>query len=310
MYDHALEPNKGSRTLMASSLFALLDDIATVLDDVALLTKMAAKKTAGVVSDDLAVNAHQVTGVAADREWPVVRKVAVGSLKNKLILIPAALVISAVAPWLVPVLLVIGGLFLCYEGAEKLLERWLHPREVDAAEAVIHEAVLDLSVDMETLENEKIKGAIRTDFILSAEIIVIALGEVAHADLLTQTSALLAIGLAMTVGVYGMVALIVKIDDAGLYLQGKSSQALQHLGGAMLWLAPWLMRTLGVLGTVAMFAVGGAILLHQVPWIPESVAHLSGVTGVLVGVGVGLLAGMVVVLGHWLIERLKGQAKA
>lgn len=259
--------------MAGSSLLALIDDISTVLDDVATMTKIAARKTAGVLGDDLALNAQQVTGVKADRELPVVWAVAKGSLVNKAILVPAALLISAVAPWLVVPLLMLGGLFLCYEGAEKLLHKLLHKHEDDEQQAHL-EAIADPAVDLVAFERDKIRGAVRTDFILSAEIIAITLGTVATASFLNQVLVLSGIALVMTVGVYGLVAGIVKLDDAGLYLSLRTSAFAQACGRGILRLAPWLMKALSVIGTAAMFMVGGGILSHGLPPV-ESAVHLA-----------------------------------
>ena len=255
--------------MAGASLLALIDDIASILDDVAAMTKVAAKKTAGVLGDDLALNAQQVTGVHADRELPVVWAVAVGSLKNKAILVPAALVISALLPWLVTPLLMIGGLYLCFEGVEKLAHKFLRD---DATEA---------HTPAETSEAEKIQGAIRTDFVLSAEIIVIALGTVADKSFMTQVAVLVGIGALMTVGVYGLVAAIVKMDDLGLHLVGKQNAAARALGRGLLLAAPRLMKTLAVLGTAAMFLVGGSILVHGLPPVQHAIVGLAGESGVL-----------------------------
>ena len=272
---------------MASSLLALIDDIATILDDVALLTKAATKKTAGVLGDDLALNAQQVAGVSADRELPVVWAVAKGSLVNKAILVPAALAISALAPWAVLPLLMIGGAFLCYEGFEKLAHKFLHSAGEDAAHhAELAQAVADPAVDLVALEKQKIKGAVRTDFILSAEIIVITLGTVAAAPFMTQVSVLVGIALIMTVGVYGLVAGIVKLDDGGLYLSQKTGLA-RGLGLAILAAAPWLMKALSVAGTAAMFLVGGGIIVHGIPPLHHAVEHVAEASG-----GVSLLVSL------------------
>jgi hypothetical protein len=255
----------------AGSLLALLDDIASVLDDVAVLTKAATKKTAGVLGDDLALNAQQVTGVRASRELPVVWAVAKGSLVNKAILVPAALAISAFAPWLVTPLLMVGGAFLCYEGFEKLVHKLLHRREADAHQAELRQAVEEPAADMVAVEKDKIKGAIRTDFILSAEIIVIALGTVAAQPFGVQVAVLVGIAMLMTVGVYGLVAGIVKLDDAGLALArrppGGFGDPLRALGRGIVAVSPWLMKFLSVAGTVAMFLVGGSILAHGMPFL-------------------------------------------
>jgi predicted DNA repair protein MutK len=278
--------------MAAGSLLALLDDIATVLDDVALLTKVAAKKTAGVLGDDLALNAQQVAGVQADRELPVVWAVAKGSAINKLILVPAALIISAFAPWAVTPLLMIGGAFLCFEGFEKIAHRFLHSRQEDEAHhAELVEAVKNPALDMVAFERDKIRGAVRTDFILSAEIVVISLGTVANAPFGTRVMVLCGIAALMTVGVYGLVAGIVKLDDAGLYLSKQASRAAQALGRGIVFAAPWLMKLLSVAGTAAMFLVGGGIILHGLP-LGEAAHALtegpwsivaSGVAGLIVG---------------------------
>jgi len=271
--------------MAGASLLALIDDIATILDDVAILTKVAAKKTAGVLGDDLALNAQQVAGIAAERELPVVWAVAVGSLKNKLILVPAALAISAFIPWAVVPLLMIGGLYLCYEGVEKLAHKWLHSAEEDAAHhAGELAAVADETVDLAAFEADKIKGAIRTDFVLSAEIIVIALGTVASQPLSTQFTVLAGIGLIMTVGVYGIVAGIVKMDDVGAWLLQKGSGAAKIVGKGLLLAAPKLMKTLSVVGTAAMFLVGGGILTHGLPPVHHGIEQVAALTGMLGGV--------------------------
>ena len=267
--------------MATGSLLLLIDDIAGVLDDVALLAKLSTKKTAGVLGDDLALNAQQVTGVAADRELPVVWAVAKGSFVNKLILVPLALVISAVAPWAVTPLLMIGGAFLCYEGFEKLAHKFLHSRDHEnAARAKRSQALADPARDMVALEKDKIKGAIRTDFVLSAEIVAITLGTVAGAPFLTQLLVLSSIALLMTVGVYGFVAGIVKLDDGGLLLSraagdGAFSRFKRALGAAILWLAPWLMKALSVVGTAAMFLVGGGILTHGVAPLHHAIEVLG-----------------------------------
>jgi uncharacterized protein len=259
---------------MASSLLALIDDVATILDDVAILSKVAAKKTAGVLGDDLALNAQQVSGVKAERELPVVWAVAKGSLLNKAILVPAALAISAFAPWAVTPLLMVGGAFLCYEGFEKLAHRFLHSAEEDAAHhAKLTQALQDPQVDLVALERDKIKGAVRTDFILSAEIIAITLGTVATATFTTQVLVLSGMALVMTVGVYGFVAGIVKLDDLGLWLSQRTAALAQALGRGIVLAAPWLMKGLSVAGTAAMFLVGGGILVHGIPPLHHAIEH-------------------------------------
>lgn len=307
--------------MAGGSLLTLLDDIASVLDDVSVLTQTAAKKTAGVLGDDLALNAQQVTGLKADRELPVVWAVAKGSIVNKLILVPSALAISAFAPWAVTPLLMIGGAFLCYEGFEKIAHKLLHAGE--AKEEAAHRAELvrglaDPTVDLVALEKSKIKGAIRTDFILSAEIVAITLGTVAEATFTTQVAVLSGIAAIMTIGVYGLVAGIVKLDDAGLYLSRRSGEGVfaslqRSVGRGILRAAPWLMKFLSVAGTAAMFLVGGGILVHGVPaahhgveWLSEQAAAFplfgglaESLVPVLVNAGVGVVAGgLTLVVAH------------
>lgn len=304
--------------MAATSLLALLDDIATVLDDVAILTKVTAKKTAGVLGDDLALNAEQVTGVRAERELPVVWAVAKGSMLNKAILVPAALAISAFIPWLIVPLLMLGGLFLCYEGFEKVAHRLLHSEAEDSEhhEALI-QAVASSKEDLMAFEKDKISGAIRTDFILSAEIIVIALGIVAEQTLITQVAVLVTIAVLMTVGVYGLVAAIVKLDDLGQHMTQSGQGIGNTVGRAILWFAPWLMKGLAFAGTAAMFLVGGGILAHGIPviehWIHDmSLAFGDGLSGLLTTVGqgvLGIIAGGIAVLIVTLISKLFGGAE-
>ena len=295
--------------MAGASLLALLDDIAGVLDDVATLTKVATRKTAGVLGDDLALNAQQVAGVRADRELPVVWAVTKGSLRNKLILVPAAIAISALAPWAVAPLLMAGGLYLVFEGVEKLAHRWLEaPAHAEAAHAAHVRAMSDPSIDAVAHEQRKIAGAVRTDFVLSAEIIVIALGTVAEAPMGTRVAVLASLALLMTVFVYGLVAAIVKLDDLGLHLtrragSGTTDAALRATGRGILITAPWLMKGLSVLGTAAMFLVGGGILVHGAPPLHhaiEAVAHavgpvwLQSIVQLAMEAGIGILAGAVV----------------
>ncbi|HSD37715.1 MAG TPA: DUF808 domain-containing protein [Rhodocyclaceae bacterium] len=277
--------------MAASSLLALLDDIATVLDDVAVMTKVAAKKTAGVLGDDLALNAEQVAGVRAERELPVVWAVAKGSFRNKLILVPAALLISAIAPWLITPLLMIGGTYLCFEGFEKIGHKFLHSHAEDAsAHAHKIQALADPNVDLVAFEQDKIKGAIRTDFVLSAEIIVIALGTVKDASLSNQTAVVAGIALIMTVGVYAFVAAIVKLDDIGLHLLKTGGAIKAALGRALLTFAPWLMKALSIVGTLAMFMVGGGILVHGLPAVHDVIHHISEGAAALAGSALGAIA--------------------
>ncbi|MGI2257896.1 DUF808 domain-containing protein [Shewanella sp. GXUN23E] len=305
--------------MAGASLLTLLDDIAAVLDDVALMSKVAARKTAGVLGDDLALNAQQVTGVAADRELPVVWGVAKGSLINKAILVPAALLISAFAPFLVTPLLMLGGLYLCYEGVEKLWHSWFHQHEEV-------EADLPADIDLESYEKEKIKGAVRTDFILSAEIIAITLGVVADTSFMTQVVTLCIIAVVMTAGVYGLVAAIVKLDDAGLYLVSRKNAGGfgKWLGNLLLAAAPALMKLLAVVGTLAMFMVGGGILVHGLHSVSEYFTHLAGMFSQVALVGpviayllptllaalFGVVAGSLALLLVFVINRLRGATQA
>jgi predicted DNA repair protein MutK len=308
------------------SLLVLLDDIAAILDDVALMSKVAAKKTAGVLGDDLALNAEQVSGVKADRELPVVWAVAKGSFRNKLILVPAALLISAVADWLIVPLLMLGGLFLCYEGFEKLAHKFLHSEaEDEVAHEKLVESLTDPTIDPVALEKDKVRGAIRTDFILSAEIIVITLGVVAEASFASQVTVVSGIAILMTIGVYGLVAGIVKLDDAGLYLAQKTGEGAwrgsqRWLGLRLLDFAPWLMRALAVIGTAAMFMVGGGILVHglhpvdllfgqltqYVLSIPTMGPVLAALTPTILAALFGIAAGAVTLLVVSVFKRIRG----
>jgi uncharacterized protein len=311
----------------SAGLLGVLDDIATLLDDVAVLTKVATKKTAGVLGDDLALNAEQVSGVRADRELPVVWAVAKGSLVNKVILVPAALGISALAPWAITPLLMAGGTFLCFEGVEKLSHKLLPPKAEEVVDRQRHlQAVADENVDLVAFEREKVKGAIRTDFVLSAEIVTIALGTVATAPFGTRVAVLSGLSLLMTVGVYGLVAGIVKLDDLGLLLkaraqrrQGGLSSLQGGLGAAILLSAPWLMKALGVAGTIAMFLVGGGILAHAVPALHHFVEQsapalralplvgppLAALASSLLDFVVGIVAGSVALAVWTLAKRLR-----
>ena len=308
--------------MAASNLLALIDDIATILDDVAVLSKVAAKKTAGVLGDDLALNAEQVSGVRADRELPVVWAVAKGSFLNKFILVPAALAISAFAPVLITVLMVIGGLFLCFEGFEKIIHKFLHSKaERDAEHVEKLKALADPDVDLVEMEQAKIKGAIRTDFILSAEIIVIVLGTVQEVPFATQVAVVSSLALFITIGVYGLVAGIVKLDDAGLYMLRKSVSGsfngLQRmLGRALLIVSPLLMKTLSIVGTAAMFLVGGGILVHSlepvhhvvqdmVAWLSSTLGSVAQALGPILLEGLaGIVAGALVLALVTLVKKI------
>lgn len=308
--------------MAGTSLLVLIDDIAAVLDDVAVMTKVAAKKTAGVLGDDLALNAEQVSGIRAERELPVVWAVAKGSLVNKAILVPAALLISAFANFLIGPLLMLGGAYLCFEGVEKLAHKWLHPVQDDHISKL--EAALDNpQVDMVAFEAQKIKGAVRTDFVLSAEIIVITLGTVALSPFSQQLVVVTLIALLMTVGVYGFVALIVKLDDIGLHLMRKSPSQTSpsyRLGGLLLNAAPKLMKFLSIAGTVAMFLVGGGILSHNLAPIHHLIESMqlalatlpfAGLWQVLAGSAAdcvtGVLVGVIALLGVNALAKIRGR---
>ena len=308
--------------MAGTSLLTLIDDIASILDDVAAMSKFAAKKTAGVLGDDLALNAQQVSGVTADRELPVVWAVAIGSLKNKFILVPTAIAISAFIPWAVTPLLMLGGAFLCYEGFEKFAHKLMQSKiEIDVHHIEHAAALTNRSVDIAHFEKDKIKGAIRTDFILSAEIIVITLGTVASESFWKQVAVLTTIAIIMTVGVYGLVAGIVKLDDGGVYLSQKNGDSLLHktqryIGNAILKIAPYLMKSLSIVGTVAMFMVGGGILIHGIFGASELIRNLahsgSGIIGSIVNIGApvllnvlaGIVAGAAVLLGVTAAKRI------
>ena len=315
--------------MAGSSLLLLIDDIATLLDDVSLMTKVATQKTAGVLGDDLALNAQQVAGVRAERELPVVWAVARGSARNKVILVPAALAISAFAPQAIAPLLMVGGAFLCFEGFEKIAHAWLHDEDARAADhAARLRAVGDAQVDLVAFERDKIRGAVRTDFILSAEIVAIALGTVATAPFSQQVAVLVGVSALVTVGVYGLVAAIVKMDDVGQWLASDTSAGARRapwrraLGAGLLAAAPRLMRFLSVAGTAAMFTVGGGILLHGLPGghdvlhaVEHAAAGLTGVLGAVAGVVgpllteavAGVVAGAVTVAGYTGVRRLIGR---
>ena len=310
---------------MASSLLLLLDDIATILDDVSVMTKVAARKTAGVLGDDLALNAEQVSGVRADRELPVVWAVMKGSARNKLILVPAALAISAILPWAVTPLMMIGGLYLCFEGFEKIAHKFLHTKEEDDTRHAVHVAALARpESERLAIEKDQIKGAIRTDFILSAEIIVISLGTVADREFAVQVGVLIGIAVLMTIGVYGLVAGIVKLDDAGLHMSRTANAASAALGRGILRAAPWLMKALAVAGTAAMFLVGGGILTHGFhavsEWIRDAAVDAARIPGVgaiagaltpmLANALVGIVAGGLAVLAVKLFQRLRAKPAA
>jgi predicted DNA repair protein MutK len=301
--------------LAGSSLLTLLDDIATLLDDISMMGKMAAKKTAGVLGDDLSLNAQQVSGVRANRELPVVWSVAKGSFLNKLILVPLALIISAFAPWAITPLLMVGGTFLCFEGVEKVVHSFQARKHKETPEE--KKARLDAIAAQDPLvyEKDKIKGAIRTDFILSAEIVAITLGIVSEAPLLNQVLVLSGIAIVVTVGVYGIVGMIVKIDDLGFWLADKRSSLAQGIGKALLVMAPWLMKFLSIVGTLAMFLVGGGILVHGIPALHHAIegwaAKLGGVVHLLaptlVNLVLGFIVGAIVLLAVNGINHLRGK---
>ena len=303
--------------MAGSSLLTLLDDIATLLDDISMMGKLAAKKTAGVLGDDLSLNAQQVTGVRANHELPVVWGVAKGSFVNKIILVPLALLISAFIPWAITPLLMVGGAFLCFEGVEKVLhslEARKH-KEDPAQRQQRLQALADR--DPQAFERDKVKGAIRTDFILSAEIVAITLGIVAEAPLLNQILILSGIAILVTIGVYGLVGVIVKLDDMGYWLAEKRSTLAQWLGKGLLAVAPWLMKLLSVVGTLAMFLVGGGIVVHGIAPLHHAIEHWSaGLGGMLaallpmvVNLVLGFIIGAVVLAGVKAVSRLRGAAK-
>ncbi|KJV46317.1 hypothetical protein VH86_21275 [Pantoea sp. BL1] len=302
--------------MAGTSLLTLLDDIATLLDDISVMGKVAAKKTAGVLGDDLSLNAQQVTGVKANRELPVVWSVAKGSFLNKLILVPLALIISAFAPWLITPLLMLGGAYLCYEGVEKVLHSLNHDKAESSPEARQQRLDKLAQQDPRQFEKDKVKGAVRTDFILSAEIVAITLGIVSEAPLLNQVLILAGIAILVTIGVYGIVAMIVKIDDLGYWLREKSSTLAQAIGSALLALAPWLMKVLSVVGTVAMFLVGGGIIVHGIAPLHHAISEYSsgfhGVISALLSNGanlvLGFIIGSIVLLAVNLIAKVRGKS--
>ena len=302
--------------MAGSSLLTLLDDIATLLDDISMMGKLAAKKTAGVLGDDLSLNAQQVTGVRANRELPVVWSVAKGSLVNKVILVPLALLISAFIPWAITPLLMIGGAFLCFEGVEKVLHT-LESRKHKEDPAERQRRLEALAAqDPLAFEKDKIKGAVRTDFILSAEIVAITLGIVAEAPLLNQVLVLSGIALVVTIGVYGLVGLIVKLDDMGYWLAEKTSMLAQALGKGLLVVAPWLMKSLSVVGTLAMFLVGGGIVVHGIvplhhaieQFAQQQTAVVALILPTLLNLVLGFIIGAIVVLLVKAVARMRGVA--
>ena len=295
--------------MAGSSLLTLLDDIATLLDDISVMGKLAAKKTAGVLGDDLSLNAQQVSGVRANRELPVVWGVAKGSFLNKVILVPLALLISAFIPWAITPLLMIGGAFLCFEGVEKVLHSFSARKQSDTPE--MRQQRLEA---LAAQDRDKVKGAIRTDFILSAEIVAITLGIVSDAPLLNQVLILSGIAILVTVGVYGLVGLIVKLDDIGYWLEEKSSAVARGIGKSLLVLAPWLMKSLSVVGTLAMFLVGGGIVVHGIAPLHHAIEHFSSAQGAVVAailptllnLVLGFIIGAIVVAAVKLVEKIRG----
>lgn len=300
--------------MAGSSLLTLLDDIATLLDDISVMGKLAAKKTAGVLGDDLSLNARQVTGVRANRELPVVWSVAKGSLLNKVILVPLALLISTFIPWAVTPLLMIGGAFLCFEGVEKVLHTLEARKHKETQEAREQRLNAMASQDPREFERDKVKGAIRTDFILSAEIVAITLGIVAEAPLLNQVLILSGIAVLVTIGVYGLVGIIVKLDDMGYWLAEKRAALAQALGKSLLFIAPWLMKILSVVGTLAMFLVGGGIVVHGIAPLHHAIEHMAqgsnpfvaALLPVLANLVLGFIIGAIVLSAVKLIARLRG----
>lgn len=303
--------------MAGSSLLTLLDDIATLLDDISVMGKLAAKKTAGVLGDDLSLNAQQVTGVRANRELPVVWSVARGSLLNKVILVPLALLISAFIPWAITPLLMLGGAFLCFEGVEKVLHTFEARKHKESPEARQQRLEALAAQDPQQFEKDKIKGAVRTDFILSAEIVAITLGIVADAPLLNQVLILSGIAVLVTVGVYGLVGIIVKLDDMGYWLVEKKGVLAQGLGKGLLFTAPWLMKLLSVVGTLAMFLVGGGIVVHGIAPLHHAIGHfvesqpalLQALVPMVANLVLGFVIGAVVVAAVKVVERFRGGEK-
>ncbi|VYU76014.1 DUF808 family protein [Metakosakonia massiliensis] len=294
--------------MAGSSLLTLLDDIATLLDDISVMGKLAAKKTAGVLGDDLSLNAQQVAGVRANRELPVVWSVAKGSLLNKVILVPLALLISAFIPWAVTPLLMVGGAFLCFEGVEKVLHSLQARKHKETPEARQQRLEALASQDPKQLERDKVKGAIRTDFILSAEIVAITLGIVAEAPLLNQVAVLAGIAVLVTIGVYGLVGLIVKLDDIGYWLAEKQGAVAQGAGKGLLFIAPWLMKILSVVGTLAMFLVGGGIVVHGIAPVHHAIEHFAGEQNALLQAIIPMLSNLVLgfIIGAVVLAVVKG----
>ena len=300
--------------MAGSSLLTLLDDIATLLDDISLMGKLAAKKTAGVLGDDLSLNAQQVSGVRANRELPVVWSVAKGSFLNKVILVPLALLISAFIPWAITPLLMIGGAFLCYEGVEKVLHSFASRKDEETPQARQQRLEALAAKDPLAFERDKVKGAIRTDFILSAEIVAITLGIVSEAPLLNQVLVLSGIAIAVTIGVYGLVGVIVKLDDMGYWLVDKSNAVARIVGKGLLVLAPWLMKSLSVIGTLAMFLVGGGIVVHGIAPLHHAIEHfaqgqvsvVAAILPMIVNLVIGFIIGAIVIAGVKGIAKLRG----
>ncbi len=294
--------------LAGSSLLTLLDDIATLLDDISLMGKLAAKKTAGVLGDDLSLNAQQVSGVRANRELPVVWSVAKGSLLNKVILVPLALLISAFIPWAITPLLMVGGAFLCFEGVEKVLHS-LHARKHKEDPQQAQERLNAIAKqDPKQYEREKVKGAIRTDFILSAEIVAITLGIVADAPLLNQVLVLSGIAVLVTLGVYGLVGIIVKLDDMGYWLVERPGALAKTVGKGLLVVAPWLMKVLTIVGTLAMFLVGGGIVVHGIAPLHHAIEHFAAEQGAVLAATLPTLANLVLgfIIGLIVVGLVKG----
>ncbi|HYD17285.1 MAG TPA: DUF808 domain-containing protein [Patescibacteria group bacterium] len=296
--------------MAVGGLLALLDDITVLLDDIAVLSKAAATKTAGIVGDDLAVNAQAMVGIDPKRELPIVWRVALGSFKNKFVLVPAALILNLIAEWAITPFLMLGGAFLCYEGAEKVFHA-LRPTRQDKKHEADVKAASHVSADaLLALEKQKIKEAVNTDFILSGEIVAVTLYLVKEETLLTQVAVLSGIALAMTVIVYGLVAAIVKLDDLGLYLATKKSAAIRKTGAGILRACPYLMKTLSVIGTVAMFSVGGGIMLHGIPAAAEAMHHWGKLANIGAATGVGVVVGAICVPVMHMLEKPIGKLKA
>lgn len=292
---------------MASGFFAILDDIAALMDDVAMTSKLATKKTAGILGDDLAVNAEKATGFLASREIPVLWAITKGSFINKLIILPVVFVLNWLYPPAIKAALIIGGVYLAYEGVEKIIEYLFH--RAKKGEEVVKESKLE--EDNENSEKTKVSSAIKTDFILSLEIVIIALGTAMEKEypLITQILSVTFVAIIATIGVYGIVALIVRMDDAGFYLMknGNEKGFLSSLGSILIKALPLVIKFLAVVGTIALILVSGGIFLHNIEYIHHLIPH--SIPSTLAEFGVGIAFGLVAVLLMTGFKKVKGLAK-